>query len=88
MTMQKEDYEVVKEGKAIYDEKEAHIEFNVNVIPPIDCWRLVHDGMKVLNLFEADGKTTSIHTLFAGTYEECIDEINRLGLEYDEKSFS
>jgi hypothetical protein len=50
--------------------------------PPVKCWRLVHDGRVVRDLFESSGKTWTIHTLFAATTrEECETEIKRLGME-------
>ena len=44
-------------------------------------WRLVHDGSKVLDLFESEGHTWTKNTLFVGTEEECLKEIENLGLE-------
>ena len=43
-------------------------------------WRLVHDGKTVLDLFESEGFTETINTLFTGTETECRNEIARLGL--------
>ena len=45
----------------------------VNVSPAVSCFRLVHDGKKVLSLFESAGSTHTINTLFCGTAEECAD---------------
>lgn len=48
------------------------------------CWRLVHDGSKVINLFESSGITHSMNTIFlANTIEECETEIYSLNLEYN-----
>lgn len=45
------------------------------------CWRLVHDGTKVVQLFESDGITeTPINLFIAATEAECQVEIDRLGL--------
>lgn len=43
-------------------------------------YRLVHDGERVINFFEADGITSTKFALFTGTKEECDSEISRLGL--------
>jgi hypothetical protein len=49
-------------------------------------WRLVHDGKKVLNFFKSQGITQTINTLFeASTEKKCLDEIDRLNLEYSEE---
>lgn len=49
--------------------------------PGETCWRLVHDGVKVIDLFESEGLTWTAHTLFcATTRAECEAEIARLGL--------
>ena len=48
------------------------------------CWRLVHDGEKVIQLFETSGTTYSKNTIFvASTIEECETEIYSLNLEYN-----
>ena len=44
-------------------------------------WRLVHDGVKVLDFFESQGITGTRNTLFVGTEEECKAEIEKLGLK-------
>lgn len=47
-------------------------------------WRLVHDGNKVISLFESSGATHSQHTIFLSeTEEECQTEIYSLNLEYN-----
>ncbi len=43
-------------------------------------WRLVHDGVSVLALFESEGVTGTKFTLFTGTRAACDAEIARLGL--------
>lgn len=48
---------------------------------PISCWRLIHDGKKVINLIHGTGKTSTTQQLFCGTKQECEDEISRLKLE-------
>ena len=54
-----------------------------NLSPSEKSFRLVHDGVKVLALFESEGTTGTINTLFCATTEqECLDEIERLGLKY------
>ena len=77
------DYEVWKKGLAEWDEEKQEMEFDINVIDTGLCWRLVHDNERVLALFEGDGETSSVNTLFAGTKQECLDEIARLNLAYE-----
>ncbi len=43
-------------------------------------WRLVHDGDRVIDLFESSGYTETINQLFTGTRDECLAEISRLNL--------
>ena len=58
-------------------------EIIVNVSDVQKSWRLVHDGTKVTSLFESSGETLTRLTMFCATTEqECLDEIERLGLEY------
>lgn len=48
------------------------------------CWRLIHDGRRVISLFQDSGITQSMHTIFlADTEEECQTEIYSLNLEYN-----
>lgn len=46
-------------------------------------WRLIHDGVRVITLFEAGSENTqSVHTIFvAATEAACQAEITRLGLQ-------
>jgi len=54
----------------------------VNKTDSTMSWRLVHDGNKVITLFESSGVTHSQHTIFlAETEEECEIEIYSLGLD-------
>lgn len=54
-----------------------------NVSPREKSWRLVHDGIKVITLFEGEGETWAIWNMFCATTEkECLDEITRLKLQY------
>ena len=47
-------------------------------------WRLVHDGNKVIKLFQSKGITSCIYEIFvAKTLEECQTEIYCLNLEYN-----
>ena len=51
--------------------------------PDEKSWRLVHDGKRVKALFESSGFTWTADTLLCTrTEEECLEEIQRLGLEY------
>lgn len=44
-------------------------------------WRLVHDGVNLVALFESEGITGTKNTLFeAATRDECVAEAQRLGL--------
>ena len=53
----------------------------VNRSPAKRCWRLIHDGIGVIGLFESDGITMTIHEMFvSATREECEAEIDRLRL--------
>ena len=53
-----------------------------NVSPPEKHWRLVHDGVTILAMFESEGETWTINTLFCATNEaEVLAEISRLGLK-------
>ena len=53
----------------------------VNRSPARRCWRLVHDGIGVIGLFDSDGITMTIHEMFvSATREECEAEIDRLRL--------
>ncbi len=53
----------------------------VNESPGTKCWRLVHDGKKVISLFETMGITRTRNTLFcAETEAEVQAEISRLKL--------
>lgn len=45
------------------------------------CWRLIHDGTQVIELFESGGITeTPVNLFIAATEAECQAEIDRLGL--------
>lgn len=45
-------------------------------------WRLIHDGERVISLFQSSGITMTQHTIFlAATEEECQTEIYTLNLE-------
>ena len=45
------------------------------------CWRLVHDGVKVLALFESGGITWTKHNMYCATLKtECEAIIKKLGL--------
>jgi len=47
-------------------------------------WRLVHDGNRVIDLFESSGVTSTMHTIYlASSIEECQAQIYSLSLEYN-----
>lgn len=51
---------------------------------PALSWRLVHDGLKVLALFESEGYTETVNSVFESqTRAGCVTEIKRLGLTAD-----
>jgi hypothetical protein len=51
--------------------------------PRETCFRLAHDGVKVIALFESTGYTWTRGNLFCATTEkECLDKIAQLKLEY------
>jgi hypothetical protein len=45
----------------------------VNVSPHIQCWRLIHDGVKVIAVFESPGVTKTLNHLFCATTKPEID---------------
>ena len=51
----------------------------MNLSPAEHCFRLVHDGKKVIAYFESSGVTRTSHNLFCGTAGECQAEMTRLG---------
>lgn len=54
---------------------------SVKGAPSEFCWRLVHDGAKIIIHFESDGLTRTVSNLFCATTDKEIhDEINRLKL--------
>lgn len=55
-------------------------QITVNVITAEDCHRLIHDGTKVIALFNSTGTTKTAHHLYCGTQAECEAEITRLNL--------
>lgn len=47
-------------------------------------WRLVYDNEKVVDLFQSDSFTETIHNIFlAKSKEACLAEIYKLNLEYN-----
>jgi hypothetical protein len=50
-------------------------------------WRMVYDEKKIYALFESNGYTATIYSLFvAGTREECVTMAKALGLDVPEDS--
>jgi len=48
-------------------------------------WRLVHDGICVISIFQSSGYTETIHELeIRGSKQLCIDRANQLGLTFSE----
>lgn len=48
--------------------------------PPELCWRLSHNGRQVIDLHEGTEITGAPQLFCATTKEECLAEIERLGL--------
>ncbi len=74
------DYKVWKLGLADWSGLLQELSWDCNTIEAGMCWRLAHDGVNIIALFESDGETGSIFTLFEGTEQECLNEIIRLNL--------
>ena len=70
-------------AQTLWDGDKKELKFTVNVIKAGKCWRLVYKDNKVLDLFESDGETSSLNSLFGGTEKECLAEIERLELDYE-----
>jgi hypothetical protein len=48
------------------------------------AFHLVYKGTEVRNYFESNGETSTIHSLFVGTEEECQKEADKKGLKLPE----
>ena len=47
-------------------------------------WRLIYNDTDVLDLFESEGITSTIHNLFTSTnYQDCLALISSLNLKFD-----
>ena len=70
-----------KHNKDIYSYEKKELKFKIreNWLP-VTCWRLVHDGVKVIALFKSNGITSTTNQLFAGRRAECEAEIKWLKL--------
>lgn len=72
----------IKEGTGAVAIEEAGVVETAFVESPAGlCWRLSHDGVRVLDLHEGTGLTWAPALFCATTREECEAEIERLGLE-------
>ena len=70
--------------KPTVNSKTSEVTFKVNEVGPKKSWRLVHDGKRVVTLFESDGYTTSAYQIFeAKTEEGCLKEVARIHLAYE-----
>jgi len=75
------------EAMKVYDSKmfsetKRELKFNKKSSPKTgNFWRLIHDGLEVKMLFEAEGETQTAFEMFCGTLEECRKEIEILGLK-------
>lgn len=48
-------------------------------------WRLVHDGISVISIFQSSGYTETIYEIeIRGNKQLCIDRANQLGLTFSE----
>ena len=55
----------------------------VKTVGPANSWRLVHDGSKVVVLFESGGYTSTIHQLQEfPSKEDALAAIQSQGLQY------
>lgn len=53
----------------------------IRTSPPTKSWRMIHNDIKVLHLFEAEGFTKTKQKLFVDeTKEACITKAEELGL--------
>ena len=70
------------DGKCEVDtaSKSGDISIPFNESPAEDTWRLVHDGKRVLALFQSTGFTWTTNNLFCGSEKECSDVIDQLKL--------
>jgi hypothetical protein len=78
----KEIYEVYKRDPSVWDSET--LTFSVNVSPSGKFWRLVYWNGIVKDLFESGGTTCTINHLFWGTEKQCLAEIDRLKLKYED----
>jgi len=84
VTMSKEKSDICKNNIVCdYDRTKSELSFVKNTSTKEKCWRLVHDGASVLLFFESDGVTETGHDMYLGTYEECLAEIDKLGLKWN-----
>lgn len=80
----KEHYEVYKRNPNSWNAAKEELVFDVNISPSgVKCWRLVYWSGEVTDLFESTGFTQTINHLFCGTEEECLEEIEHMGLKYE-----
>lgn len=78
--------EVLPEASECYFERvnDDDEEIEINTSPSIDCWRLVHDGTNVTDLFKSGGETWTINNLFcAETKQGCLDYATQNGLSME-----
>jgi hypothetical protein len=73
------------DSKGTYDSKKKEITYQVNKNKDKSlAFHMVYEGEKVLNYFESNGETSTIHSLFVGTEEECQKEADNKGLKLPE----
>lgn len=52
-----------------------------SLCPAVRCWRLIHNGDRIISYEEGSGALATTRTLFCSTKEECDAEIARLDLQ-------
>ena len=68
-------------AEAVFNAVEKKITFKANQTDAKESWRLIHNGINVIDLFRSKGFTTTIYTIFeADSAQKCLDEIKRLNL--------
>jgi hypothetical protein len=73
------------DSSGTYDSKNNEMTFKVSKNKDrAYAFHLVYKGENVLNYFESNGETSTIHSLFVGTEEECQKEADKKGLKLPE----
>jgi len=58
----------------------------INNSESILSWRLIYNNNIVLDLFQSEGITSTIHNLFTSlNYKDCLNHIQSLNLQFDKE---